>query len=105
MASQHFCYRNLFAKWAQGHQDLCSVIVIQVIHAIPLYRGLDGSLTVAVIHDEYSKGLGEAEQQYRLHLYGENSIIVKVKSYFKLFIEEVSHLDHENNSIGNDFRC
>ena len=52
-------------------------------------RGLDGNLTVAVIHDEYSKGLGEAEQQYRLYLYGENSIIIKVKSYFKLFIEEV----------------
>ena len=55
------------------------------------YRGLDGNLTIAVLHDEYSKGLGEAEQRYRFHLYGENSIIVQVKSYFRLFIEEVKY--------------
>ena len=55
------------------------------------YRGLDGNLTIAVLHDEYCKGLGEAEQRYRFHLYGENSIIVQVKSYFRLFIEEVKY--------------
>ncbi len=54
-----------------------------------LYRGLDQDLTCAVIHDDYSEGLGEADQQYRLMLYGENSIDIKVKSYARLFFEEV----------------
>ncbi|KAK2177445.1 hypothetical protein NP493_592g01064 [Ridgeia piscesae] len=51
-------------------------------------RGLDSDTTCAMIHEDFT-GLNEEEQLQKQHLYGENSIDVKVKSYSRLFVEEV----------------
>ena len=51
-------------------------------------------MTCAVIHDELSGGLTAAEHRYRAALHGDNNIRVDVKSYGKLFVEEVSGIAH-----------
>ncbi|KAI0219960.1 putative cation-transporting ATPase 13A3 [Lamellibrachia satsuma] len=51
-------------------------------------RGLESDTTCAMIHEEFT-GLNEVEQLQKQELFGENSIDIKVKSYSRLFIEEV----------------
>ncbi|ELU12635.1 hypothetical protein CAPTEDRAFT_90245 [Capitella teleta] len=50
--------------------------------------GLDVGFSVQEIHDN-AVGLSQEEQVFKILLFGENSIHIEVKSYFKLFIEEV----------------
>lgn len=52
-------------------------------------EGLDNGLTCAQVHDNYGEGRTVAEHNYKIELYGKNSIQVEVKSYFRLFIDEV----------------
>ncbi|CAD5112652.1 DgyrCDS1867 [Dimorphilus gyrociliatus] len=51
-------------------------------------KGLDEGYTCAYIHDNCN-GLSDDHRRDKLRVFGENRIKIDVKSYFKLFIEEV----------------
>ncbi|XP_064642626.1 polyamine-transporting ATPase 13A3-like isoform X2 [Lineus longissimus] len=51
--------------------------------------GLESNTKCAAFHEQLSAGLPKWSQKAKLSLYGPNSIAVEVKSYFKLFVEEV----------------
>jgi len=53
-----------------------------------VFRGLDAELKCNDLLTKFH-GLSAEEQLTRLYIYGHNTIIVEVKSYFRLFFEEV----------------
>ncbi|XP_021926839.1 probable cation-transporting ATPase 13A3 isoform X2 [Zootermopsis nevadensis] len=70
------------------HHHLLKFVWDDGIKAFTRLHGLDdGMTTLSQLH--VSHGLSANEQEQMIQLHGENMIIINVKSYWRLFIEEV----------------
>jgi len=74
---KYFCHRHLRYMWSED-QDRFQFL-----------RGLDHGTYPAQFY-QYSSGLSEDEVQKRQKMYGPNVIDVNVKSYGRLFLEEIA---------------
>ncbi|XP_033641842.1 probable cation-transporting ATPase 13A3 isoform X2 [Asterias rubens] len=74
---RYFEFQKLIYVWDRDCQSY------QFLH------GLDEGIPNASFYSDLNNGLTVSQQSQRCSLFGQNLIDIKVKSYFKLFIEEV----------------
>jgi cation-transporting ATPase 13A2 len=73
---KYFIYQALRYAWDQNTQTYERI------------NGLDHHTTCEAILNDY-KGFASQLQELKFKYYGKNSIEVEVKSYFRLFVEEI----------------
>ncbi|XP_020601351.1 probable cation-transporting ATPase 13A3 isoform X3 [Orbicella faveolata] len=74
---KYFCHRHLRYMWSEGQERF------------QFLRGLDDGTYPEQFY-RYSSGLSQDEVQKRQKMYGPNVIDVNVKSYGRLFLEEIA---------------